>query len=64
MIYSFDDWYDKNADKLEEDYQEYLDIIDDTIIVPNSFDEYCLSEYESYVSEYDDIEYERYKDEQ
>lgn len=55
-------WINKNIDKLEEDYQEYLDTLDKSIVVADSFEDFCENRFESANGDYEDMEYERYKE--
>lgn len=60
---NFENWFDKNCDKLEEKYSEYLKEVDTTIKKLISFNEFSLNEFESLQDDYEDECYERYKEE-
>ena len=60
---NFENWFDKNCDKLEEKYNEYLEEIDNDIKKLISFNEFALGEFESCKDDFEDECYERHKDE-
>ena len=62
MILSFEDWYDKYFD--ESNYDEYVIERQTTGQVYLDYDEYVTDKYEDYVSEYQNIAYENYRDRQ
>ena len=51
MVLNFDDWYDSIGHRLVEESNPVCD------------DDFLENEYESYVSEYEDLKYEEYKEE-
>ena len=45
---TFRKWYALNHDKLQEQYEEYVELIDNTIITPMSFDEFVQDKWDSF----------------
>lgn len=60
---NFEKWFDKNCDKLEEKYSEYIKEIDTSIKRYISFNEFALGEFESLRDDFEDESYERHKEE-
>lgn len=65
-LLSYEDWYDKNIDKIMEEAQKWLDnapvcINTDLIALDDLVD--AVKEYERYYSDYADYKYEQIKDE-
>ena len=52
---SFDKWYEKAEDKLFEEYEAKKSPID--------WDEFVINKYEEFISEIENDEYEKFKDE-
>lgn len=52
---SFDKWYEKAEDKLFEEYEAKKSPID--------WDEFVINKYEEFISEIENYEYEKFKDE-
>ncbi len=65
MIMSFEDWFDKygDLDKYIELYEQYLEDMNDEGFEPIDYYKFMLEEYESWVGDYEDAEYERMKEE-
>lgn len=45
---TFKKWYALNQDKLKEQYEDYIESIDNTIITPISFDEFVQDRWDSF----------------
>lgn len=46
---NFENWFDKNCDKLEEKYEEYVEILENNdIVTPMSFDEFVQDKWDSF----------------
>ena len=45
---TFKKWYAINHDKLQEQYEEYVELIDNTIITPMTFDEFVQDKWDSF----------------
>ena len=45
---TFKKWYALNQDKLQEQYEEYVELIDNTIITPMTFDEFVQDKWDSF----------------
>lgn len=60
---NFDKWLNANYTKLEKEYDEYLEMLDTTIIVPVDFTEFVEDRFEDFVSGYMDYKYDEMKDE-
>lgn len=45
-------WIDRNYEKLQEKYDEYFELVDNTIITPMSFDEFILEEWDKVCNDY------------
>lgn len=58
---SFKRWFEINGEKLSDEYDEYLDTIEGGIIIPMDFDEFVLDKFEDSVSDFEDYEYENFK---
>jgi hypothetical protein len=55
-------YIDTNIDKLENDYEDYK-LSNNEFFKLKTFEEFCEDKYDSYISDIEDQEYERYKDE-
>ena len=60
---NYGNWFDKNCDKLEEKYSEYLKEVDVSIQKLISFDDFAYSKFESMQDDRDDEAYQRFRDE-
>ncbi len=60
---TYDQWLNKNFSKLEDAYEDYLQMLDTTIIVPVDFTEFIEDKFEHFISDYQDRTYDEMKDE-
>ena len=60
---SYSHWLDENFDKLEEEYQKYLEELENNdLFIVTDFDEFCSDKFESYIGDLEDMAYENLKD--
>lgn len=59
---TFEQWFDKNVDKLEDDYNDYCFCCREEHNRELSFDDYCFSKYEQSIGDYEDECYQRYRE--
>lgn len=45
---TFKKWYALNQDKLQEQYEEYIEAINNTIIIPMSFNEFVEDNWDGF----------------
>lgn len=58
---SFEKWAEDNEEKLLQEYEEYLDSVEGGITIPMGFDEFVMDKFEESVSDFEDYEYEKFK---
>lgn len=59
---NFDVWLNKNYNKLEDAYEDYIQMLDTTIIVPVDFTEFVEDRFEEMISDYEDMKYQEFKE--
>lgn len=59
---NYEDWLEKNMDRLEQEYDEYCEELDNTIIMPLEFWEYTENKYDSMLGDYQDRKYDEWKE--
>lgn len=60
---TYDYWLNKNFSKLEDAYEDYLQMLDTTMKIPMDFDEFIEDKFEHFISDYQDRKYDEMKDE-
>ncbi len=59
---TYDYWLNKNFSKLEDAYEDYLQMLDTTMKIPMDFDEFIEEKFEHFISDYQDRKYDEYKE--